>query len=63
MPTYTYRCSGCGDFTRSQRMTDPPLMTCPRCGQEVTRLIGRNVGIQFKGPGFLPDRDQGYPGP
>ncbi len=52
MPTYNYRCPQCGDFTRRQRMTDVPLSSCPECGARIERLIGRGVGIQFKGPGF-----------
>ena len=52
MPTFNYRCSSCGDFALKQKMTDDPLEKCPRCDATVTRLISRNVGIQFRGPGF-----------
>ncbi len=52
MPTYEYKCESCGKFDYWQNITDDPLATCPTCGGSVTRLISRNVGIIFKGPGF-----------
>ena len=52
MPTYDYRCSKCGDFEHVQSITEPALAACPRCGGPVQRLISRNIGILFKGPGF-----------
>ncbi|MEW6082603.1 MAG: FmdB family zinc ribbon protein [Bacillota bacterium] len=52
MPTYDYRCSKCGTFETYQRISEPPLDCCPTCQGAVKRLIGRNVGIIFKGPGF-----------
>ncbi|NPV28861.1 MAG: zinc ribbon domain-containing protein [Firmicutes bacterium] len=52
MPTYEYECSECGRFQYSQRITEPALEACPTCGKPVRRLISRNVGIIFKGPGF-----------
>ena len=53
MPTYDYRCSGqCQDFEKYQSIHDEALKTCPRCQQDVVRLISKNVGIQFSGSGF-----------
>ena len=52
MPTYEYRCSKCGTFETFQRISEPPLDCCPTCQGPVKRLISRNVGIIFKGPGF-----------
>jgi putative FmdB family regulatory protein len=52
MPTYEYRCGHCGRFQTVQPITEPALTVCPTCGQPVERLISRNVGIIFKGPGF-----------
>ncbi len=52
MPTYEYRCSCCGTFETWQNITEPPLECCPTCGGPVKRLIGRNIGIIFKGSGF-----------
>ncbi len=52
MPIYEYSCPKCGVFEHIQKITDPALETCPNCGQNVKRLIGRNVGIVFKAGGF-----------
>jgi putative FmdB family regulatory protein len=52
MPTYEYMCKNCGKFEEIQRMSDEPLSQCPKCGGHVRRLISKNVGIIFKGPGF-----------
>jgi putative FmdB family regulatory protein len=53
MPTYEYECEKCGNrFEAFQRMTDPPLKSCPKCKGKVERLIGTGSGIIFKGSGF-----------
>lgn len=53
MPTYDYRCSGCGrEFELFQSMKDAPLATCSECGASVKRLIGSGAGIIFKGTGY-----------
>jgi putative FmdB family regulatory protein len=52
LPTYDYRCNVCGVFDVKQRITEPPLETCPTCGGAVYRMISKNVGIVFKGSGF-----------
>lgn len=53
MPTYSYRCKGCNnEFEVKQRMTDDPIRICPNCGGHVVKLIGKDVGISFKGSGF-----------
>ncbi|MCL4425161.1 MAG: zinc ribbon domain-containing protein [Firmicutes bacterium] len=52
MPTYDYYCERCGSFEFQQRITEPALTRCPRCGGEVKRLVSRNVNIVFKGSGF-----------
>jgi len=53
MPTYDYQCKKCGHrFERFQKMSDPPLKTCPECGGQVRRLIGTGAGVIFKGSGF-----------
>jgi putative FmdB family regulatory protein len=52
MPTYEYRCRGCGDHLEvHQAFTDDPLTECPTCGGELRKRFG-NVGIAFKGSGF-----------
>ena len=54
MPTYDYRCDGCGhEFERFQSMTDKVLRTCPECGErKLKRLIGSGGAVIFKGSGF-----------
>ena len=53
MPIYSYRCQNCkNEFDVSQSMTDEPLRQCPKCNGGVVRLIGKDINISFKGPGF-----------
>lgn len=54
MPTYDYRCNGCGHtFEHFQSMSDPHLKKCPSCGKaKLERLIGAGAGLIFKGSGF-----------
>lgn len=54
MPTYDYRCNGCGHtFEQFQSMKDKALTKCPECKKNtLERLIGLGGGIIFKGSGF-----------
>jgi putative FmdB family regulatory protein len=53
MPTYEYECKKCGyNFEVFQSMSDEPLKTCVKCGNEVRRLILGGAGVIFKGSGF-----------
>jgi putative FmdB family regulatory protein len=53
MPTYEYECEKCGcHFEEFQKMTDPPLKVCTKCGGRLKRLIGTGAGFLFKGKGF-----------
>ena len=53
MPTYDYKCMGCGDgFEHSQTMTSDQLVTCIKCGGDLKRLIGAGLGPIFRGTGF-----------
>ncbi len=62
MPIYAYRCEGCG-FQKDalQKLSDPPLVDCPQCGQP--RLVKQltAAGFALKGSGwYVTDfRDQG----
>lgn len=52
MPLYEYECTGCGERTELiQRLADPPLEKCPRCGEPVTKLLSA-PSFQFKGSGW-----------
>jgi putative FmdB family regulatory protein len=52
MPTYEYRCKGCGhELEAVQSFHDDPLTECPACGGLLRKKFG-SVGISFKGSGF-----------
>ncbi len=54
MPTYDYRCNGCGHtFEHFQGLSEPLLTKCPECRRKkLERLIGAGAGLIFKGSGF-----------
>lgn len=64
MPIYEYACKKCGEFETMQKITDPPLSTCPTCAGRVTKLIS-NTSFQLKGSGwYVTDygrKDSGKP--
>ena len=52
MPTYGYRCGSCGhEFEIRQRITEEPLVTCPKCGGKLSKML-YPAGIIFKGSGY-----------
>lgn len=52
MPTYEYECNACGDhFDIFQKMSDPPLKKCPKCGEKVRKVV-TGFAVSFKGSGF-----------
>jgi putative FmdB family regulatory protein len=52
MPLYEYRCTSCGERTEAQqRVGDPPLSKCPRCGGALERVISAPA-LRFKGSGW-----------
>ncbi|MEE2672216.1 MAG: zinc ribbon domain-containing protein [Myxococcota bacterium] len=56
MPTYEYMCEKCEhEFEREQRITDPPVKTCPECrSRKVKKLISRTSFV-LKGGGWYSD--------
>lgn len=53
MPTYEYECPECKyTFEEFQKITDGPLIECPKCGGKIRRLISGGAGLIFKGSGF-----------
>ncbi len=62
MPIYAYRCEGCG-FQKDalQKLSDPPLVDCPECGQPKLAKQVTAAGFALKGSGwYVTDfRDQG----
>jgi putative FmdB family regulatory protein len=52
MPTYSYRCTECGDaFDIQQAFTDDSLTECPACRGKLRKLFSA-VGVTFNGSGF-----------
>ncbi len=52
MPTYGYRCGTCGhEFEIRQRITEEPLIACPKCGGKLAKML-YPAGIIFKGSGY-----------
>ncbi len=52
MPIYEYVCQGCeARIEIKQKLSDPPLTTCERCGKPLTKVIS-SPGIMFKGTGW-----------
>ncbi len=52
MPLYEYQCTECGHRTEQiQRLSDPPLASCPECGGRVRKLFSAPA-VQFKGSGW-----------
>ncbi|GAA1058329.1 hypothetical protein GCM10017608_36240 [Agromyces luteolus] len=52
MPTYSYRCTECGEaFDIQQAFTDDTLTECPACTGRLRKLFG-SVGVTFNGSGF-----------
>ncbi|MGA1824688.1 MAG: FmdB family zinc ribbon protein [bacterium] len=53
MPTYDYQCDSCNyTFEIFQNMSDEKIKICPKCGENVRRVIHGGTGIIFKGSGF-----------
>jgi putative FmdB family regulatory protein len=52
LPIYEYECERCGNlFEKIQKLSDPPVRTCPKCKGMVRRLLSPPA-IQFKGEGW-----------
>ena len=53
MPIYEYECEACGNrFELIQRLSDDPVVICPKCGQPKVHKLMSSPAIQFKGSGF-----------
>ena len=63
MPTYSYRCTECGEaFDIQQAFTDDALTVCPNCGGSLRKLFN-NVGVAFNGSGFYRNDSRAKPKP
>lgn len=52
MPIYEYECESCKHRVEvMQKVNDPPLKKCDRCGKKLYRVISAS-GLMFKGSGW-----------
>ncbi|HXZ92363.1 MAG TPA: zinc ribbon domain-containing protein [Burkholderiales bacterium] len=53
MPIYEYRCADCGfEEEYLQKVSEPPLTVCPKCGKPSFRKKLSAAGFQLKGSGW-----------
>ena len=53
MPIYEYRCSACGKEVEAlQKLSEPPLRTCPACHADALVKRVSAAGFQLKGSGW-----------
>ncbi len=53
MPIYEYRCTACEQKVEVlQKLSDPPLVTCPACAQQTLVKSVTAAGFQLKGSGW-----------
>jgi len=53
MPIYEYRCAECGfEEEYLQKISEPPLTVCPKCGKPSFRKKLTAAGFQLKGSGW-----------
>jgi putative FmdB family regulatory protein len=53
MPIYEYRCASCGFQNEYlQKVSDPLLTVCPKCGSDAFRKLMSAAGFQLKGSGW-----------
>lgn len=53
MPIYEYRCTACDRrLERLQKISDPPLVDCPECGEPSLTKLMSAAGFRLKGGGW-----------
>ena len=53
MPFYEYQCEVCGaDHEALQKISEPPLTVCPKCGQPALKKRISAAGFRLKGSGW-----------
>jgi putative FmdB family regulatory protein len=53
MPIYEYRCSSCGhELEALQKLSEPPLVSCPACAKDTLVKLVSAAGFQLKGSGW-----------
>ena len=62
MPIYAYRCSSCGfEKDHLQKLSDPVLSNCPKCGAATYTKQVTAAGFQLKGSGWYATDFKGGP--
>ncbi len=53
MPIYEYQCRACGhQLEEFQKISDAPLIECPKCHQQSLNKLISAAGFQLKGSGW-----------
>ena len=53
MPIYEYRCENCGhELEAVQRISDSPLVKCPKCDADALKKRISAAGFRLKGGGW-----------
>lgn len=53
MPYYEYMCKACGhEFEEFQKITEPPVRTCPECGKRRVKRLISQTSFVLKGSGW-----------
>jgi len=53
MPIYEYRCEACGHYLETlQKISDPPLTDCHKCGQSTLKKLISASAFRLKGGGW-----------
>lgn len=53
MPIYEYQCGTCqARVEKLQKLSDPPLVTCPECGADALVKLVSAAGFRLKGGGW-----------
>jgi putative FmdB family regulatory protein len=56
MPTYEYACDACQhEFECEQRIVDPPIKKCPKCGKMKVRRLVSSGNFILRGSGWYSD--------
>jgi putative FmdB family regulatory protein len=53
MPIYEYQCGQCGQAVEMlQHVSEAPLISCPKCGQDALTKLISSSSFQLKGTGW-----------
>jgi putative FmdB family regulatory protein len=56
MPVYEYQCGACAHaFEEWQKINDPKITVCPKCGKEAVERLISQTAFMLKGGGWYKD--------